>query len=108
MTVTVMMISMMSGVFAVLCHHLAVPATGYISYGPSSLYPRSAFIGRQTSTVHRPIIRSALFSSTAEADLYNSTGILDDSSLSGDVPLSSPAALGTSGDWAAYLDESKG
>ncbi|KAL9189070.1 hypothetical protein ACHAXT_011560 [Thalassiosira profunda] len=97
-----------------LGHLLAHPSQGYVAPRPLLPTTRSAFVGpahfrRQTATrpaVHVQRHGHALFSSAT--DVQNATDGVDNGTGRRSDVISAPEALGASGDWAAYLDESKG
>ena len=78
------MSSKICGVFAILYHLLILPVNGYII---PIVHHRRFTSGR----VGYPILYSSIKN---DNDVSSATAV--------------PKALGTSGDWSAYLDESKG
>ena len=76
--------SRICGVFAILYHLLILPVNGYIV--PIVHHRRSI-----SRVGYHPILYSSIKN---DNDVSSATAI--------------PKALGTSGDWSAYLDESKG
>ena len=81
---TMAMSSRICGVVAILYHLLILPVNGYII---PIVHHRQSISGR---VGYHPI----LYSSIKNDNDVSSTAV--------------PKALGTSGDWSAYLDESKG
>lgn len=100
----------MAQLYPALCLLLALPTHGYVNPRPS-LVRRSAFVGPAASP-RQPLAiarnrRPITTSDGQQHVLFASTTDSVDASMSGGTA-SSSAPLGESGDWTAYLDESKG